>query len=83
MQPLWRVERDAIIEALEMCQGNRTKTAQALEISLRSLRIKIRQYQSQGIEIAEADGKFQYGTYGQAQDERPPACKVFEGAELL
>lgn len=83
IRPIWEIEREAIIEALEECRGCRTKAARALEISLRSLRVKIRQYQAQGFDIPEADGKYQYGTYGKAQNERPAPLKCFEGVEEL
>ena len=83
IEPLWRVEREAIISALHYFRGNRTKAAAALEISLRSLRTKIRQYQRQGHWIAEADGSVQYGTLEKAQDERPSLFKNFELPNVL
>ncbi len=83
IEPLWRVERDAIIEALEYYKGNRTHACRALEISLRGLRNKIRQYQRQGHWIAEADGSVQYGTPERPQDERPSLFKNFEMPEIL
>jgi DNA-binding NtrC family response regulator len=44
ISPLWLVEKVYIEYALEVCNGNRTHTARVLEISLRTLRNKIRQY---------------------------------------
>lgn len=83
IEPLWKVEREAIMDALEYCGGNRTRAAEALGISLRALRYKIRQYQAQGHWIPEADGRVQYGTYSEAQNERPPVFKNFEQPEEL
>lgn len=73
--PLWMIERDAIIEALFSNKWHRTRTAKQLEISVRSLRIKIRQYQAQGHWIPESKGRVQYGTLEMAQDERQPSIK--------
>lgn len=42
------MERDAIIQALEENQGNRTHTAQSLGMSLRTLRHKLKQYKEEG-----------------------------------
>ena len=83
IEPLWKVEREYIMEALIYFGGNRTHTARALDISIRTLRNKIRQYQAQGHWIPEWDGKIQYGTYSKAQDERSPAFKNFERPEEL
>jgi hypothetical protein len=82
IEPLWKVERDAIIETLEYFSGNRTRTANALEISIRSLRMKIRQYQRQGHWIPEASGRVQYGIPEKAQDERPFMLR-FEMMKIL
>ncbi len=83
IEPLWRIERDHIIHALEYFKMNRTKAAHSLEISIRTLRNKIRQYQAQGHWIAEADGFTRFGTLEKAQDERPSAYKNFEMPEIL
>ncbi len=45
------VERDTILQALQVCRGNRTVAAQALGISVRKLQYRIKEYQQQGIEI--------------------------------
>lgn len=42
--PLWQLERAYIEHALSVYQGNRTHAAKALDISLRTIRNKIRQY---------------------------------------
>jgi len=38
------LERDAVMRALEVCQGNRTKAAEALGISVRTLQRKLKQW---------------------------------------
>jgi two-component system response regulator FlrC len=45
------IERDVIIEALTYHHGNRTHTAKALGISIRTLRNKISDYRKLGIEL--------------------------------
>lgn len=45
--PLAEIERQAIIAALEHCNGNRTEAAKALEISIRTLRNKLHSYKEQ------------------------------------
>ena len=45
------IERNVIIEALEYHQGNRTHTARALGISIRTLRNKISDYKKLGIQV--------------------------------
>lgn len=49
VKPLWLVEKVYIEYALQVHNNNRTYAARALEISLRTIRNKIRQYrESQG-----------------------------------
>ena len=43
---VWKMERDLILATLSQVQGNRTHAAKILGISLRTLRNKIREYQS-------------------------------------
>jgi len=43
------IERNVIIEALKYHQGNRTHTAKALGISIRTLRNKLAEYRTIGI----------------------------------
>ena len=44
MRPLSEVERDHIIRSLEQNGGNRTRTAEMLDISIRTLRNKLNEY---------------------------------------
>lgn len=50
-KPIKEMERDIILQALEAHDGNRTHTAKALGMSLRTLRHKLKQYREQGIEV--------------------------------
>jgi two-component system repressor protein LuxO len=45
IQPLWRVEKDAIHTAIEVCQGNVPKAAALLEVSPSTLYRKIKQWE--------------------------------------
>jgi DNA-binding NtrC family response regulator len=45
------VKRDLIIETLRACDGNRTKAAKTLAISIRTLRNKLNEYEAQGSNI--------------------------------
>jgi DNA-binding NtrC family response regulator len=45
------VERRLILKTLERCDGNRTRTARMLGISLRNLRNKLRDYAARGIRV--------------------------------
>jgi DNA-binding NtrC family response regulator len=47
-RPLYQIEREAIIETLVMTEGNRTRAADVLGISIRCLRNKLQLYASQG-----------------------------------
>ncbi len=49
--PLSKLEEMAILKTLAAYEGNRTKTAEALQISIRTLRNKLNEYRSKGIEI--------------------------------
>jgi DNA-binding NtrC family response regulator len=44
IKTLAQVERDHILETLQACGGNKTKTADALGICLRTLRNKLKKY---------------------------------------
>lgn len=48
-QTLADKEREHILAALEYCKGNRTHAARLLDISIRTLRNKLNQYQRQGL----------------------------------
>ena len=45
------VERQLILDTLDHCLGNRTHTANILGISIRTLRNKLKQYTSEGIQV--------------------------------
>lgn len=60
--PLWKLERAAILDALRIFEGNRTHAADALGISLRTLRNKIRSYQEAGIKVPSPDGTTSEGS---------------------
>lgn len=47
------VERELILDTLDHCLGNRTHAARILGISIRTLRNKLNEYVSDGIEVAE------------------------------
>ncbi|RKX60081.1 MAG: sigma-54-dependent Fis family transcriptional regulator [Thermodesulfobacteriota bacterium] len=48
IKPLHELEREAILKALKITKGNRTKAAELLGITVRTLRNKLKQYQQQG-----------------------------------
>jgi DNA-binding NtrC family response regulator len=47
------VERDLILETLDHCLGNRTHAARILGISIRTLRNKLGEYASTGIDVPQ------------------------------
>ena len=50
------VERDLILETLKHCLGNRTRAANLLRISIRTMRNKLNEYASEGVYVpAPAD----------------------------
>ncbi len=51
MVPLREVERQMIRQALKQTDNNRTHAARMLGISVRTLRNKLNEYRSQGIEL--------------------------------
>ncbi len=60
-QSLADVEREHILQTLALCQGNRTRAAKILKISVRGLRMKLQNYAMSGREVTpsrqgEADG---------------------------
>jgi two-component system response regulator FlrC len=53
-KPIREMEKEIILNALEAHRGNRTHTAKALGMSLRTLRHKLKQYREDGETIEEA-----------------------------
>jgi DNA-binding NtrC family response regulator len=51
------VERDLILETLSHCLGNRTRAAEILGISIRTLRNKLHEYRAQGAPVPVAPGQ--------------------------
>ena len=45
------VERELVLQTLSRCNGNRTRAARVLGMSVRTLRNKIRQYTAEGIDV--------------------------------
>jgi two-component system response regulator FlrC len=53
------VERDLILETLTHCLGNRTRAAEILGISIRTLRNKLHEYRAQGADVPGQAASFQ------------------------
>jgi two-component system response regulator FlrC len=51
------VERDLILETLSHCLGNRTRAAEILGISIRTLRNKLQEYRAAGLPVPPAPGQ--------------------------
>ena len=45
------VERELVVQTLARCDGNRTRAARVLGFSVRTLRNKIRQYTTDGLDV--------------------------------
>ena len=58
------VECDLILDTLDHCLGNRTHAAKILGISIRTLRNKLNEYVSAGIEVAEPGSARAAAAYG-------------------
>jgi DNA-binding NtrC family response regulator len=50
---LAEVERAHILRTLRLCEGNRTRTAKVLDVSIRGLRNKLRDYRTDGHYVPE------------------------------
>jgi DNA-binding NtrC family response regulator len=51
------VERDLILATLKHCLGNRTRAANVLGISIRTLRNKLNAYAAAGLPVPSANGE--------------------------
>lgn len=49
IKPLSELEKEAIFKALELCKGNKTRAAELLGITVRTLRNKLKQYEKKGL----------------------------------
>ena len=45
------IERELVVQTLARCDGNRTRAARVLGLSVRTLRNKIREYSADGIDV--------------------------------
>jgi two-component system response regulator FlrC len=53
--PLEMVEKEHILRAIEICEGNRTQAAKQLGISIRTLRNKLNEYGMNARDDGSAD----------------------------
>ena len=57
------VERDLILETLGHCLGNRTRAAEILGISIRTLRNKLHDYRAAGLAVPPVPGQGPFGAF--------------------
>ena len=55
LEPLDEIERRHILYVLEQCDGSRTRTAETLGISIRTLRNKLKEYRNQNVTEEEPE----------------------------
>jgi DNA-binding NtrC family response regulator len=48
---LGEIERELVLQTLRRCDGNRTRAARVLGLSVRTMRNKIRQYSAEGSDV--------------------------------
>jgi DNA-binding NtrC family response regulator len=65
------VEREHILETLDCCDGNRTRTAKFLNISVRCLRMKLRDFSQAGVTVPARDAGSREARAGAS---RPALC---------
>jgi DNA-binding NtrC family response regulator len=70
---LAKVVRTHIIRTLAHCGGNRTHTAKTLNISLRCLRNKLREYACDGIEVTRVQKQRSAGKVHRFGNSAPPS----------
>ncbi len=56
-EPLTEVRRKIILGTPERFEGNRTRTAEALGVSLRTIRNKLRDYRERGITVPDPNNQ--------------------------
>jgi len=54
---IWEMERELILRTLERVNGNRTHAAKILDISIRTLRNKLREYRQLDVVSASSTGQ--------------------------
>ncbi len=55
--PIRDIERDLVLETLAKTDGNRTMSARLLGLSVRTLRNKITEYSSDGVDVPPPGGQ--------------------------
>jgi two-component system response regulator FlrC len=68
---IWEMERTLIFQTLERVNGNRTHAAKLLEISIRTLRNKLREYRQLDTASANVTGQELPGAHEVSLNESP------------